>query len=146
MGFLSDRLDKEIHDDPLERKFIEQHVGFGQLTIEQARAGIEAAQEYEDEHDEDLSGVIEGLEEIVDDLEFAANPNNAIVMWVNEHHAELEAKVREHYAVEDLMIRAHSDRKHLMILGTPSKSVDGIEDFVRRESGFPAETAFQSGS
>ncbi len=139
MGFLSDRLDKDIFDDPDELAFIEEHVGFGKLTLKEAKAAKKLAKKIEKEDDVDLDGVIESLEEIIDDLKFAKDPKNAIIIWVNENVKELEAKVLERHEIEGLMIRAHVDRDRLMIVGKSVHPLDGIEGMVEELSGFPAE-------
>ena len=86
MDFLSDRLDKTLFDDPDELAFIQAHVGFGKLTLKEARAALAKAKQVEESDDVDLSGVIDELEEIVDDLEFTKDPKNSIIIWVNDNH------------------------------------------------------------
>lgn len=139
MDFLSDRIDKSLFDDPEELAFLEAHVGFEKLTLAEARAAIKKAKQVERSDNVDLSGVIDELEEIVDDLEFTKDPKNSIIIWVNDNHAELEAKVLEQYAIEGLMIRAHVDREYLMIVGKAKVSVDGVEKMVEQLSGYRAK-------
>ncbi len=139
MDFLSDRLDKALFHDPDELSFIEANIGFGKLTLAQARKGLRKARKAEDVEGVDLSGVIDELEQILDDLKFTKDPKSAIISWVHEHYRELEATVREHYVIEDLMIRAHSDRGYLVIAGKAAAPVTGIEHLVERLSGFRAK-------
>lgn len=139
MEFLSDRLDKSIFDDPDELAFIEAHVGFDKLTLKEARDAMRNAKKVEKAQDVDLSGVIDELEEIIDDLKFTKDPKNSIIIWVNEHHKELEAKVLAEYAIEGLMIRAHVDRDCLVIMGKAAAPMDGVQKMVEQLSGFRAK-------
>lgn len=146
MDFLSDRLDRSVfEEEPDTIAYIEANIGFGKLTLKEAKDALKKAKKADGKGDLDLSGVIDELEEILDDLAFTKDPKNAIIVWVNDHHAELEAKVRESYDVEGLMIRAHADREYLMIVGESKAPVDGIEKLVEQLSGFAAKSMVRVG-
>ena len=134
-------LDRSVFvEEPDTIAYIEQFIGFDKLTLKAAKQALKVAKKHDGKGDLDLSGVIDELEEIVDDLKFTKNPKNAIITWVHDHHAELEAKVLESYDVEGLMIRAHVDRRYLMIVGKSKAPVDGIEELVEQLSGFAAKS------